>query len=320
MQRKRRGFTLVELLVVITIIGILAGLTLRAAVGILQTGRESATKSTMQKVQRLLDTRLNDFQRRYAGNDATTKERVKATAAWTVAGTMTSNGNPVNANQRLVLARKLLFRQWFPQSDSEVDRDGLFRDFPLGASNPEILYRVLNADQSDFLVQEFGDQDLNGLPCFVDAWGEPIKFYRWPTRLLRLDDDGDGADDQWPTLRYSRSLQISGLTEQRLQQDPNHPLLRDPMDPLGVCATVDNFVNNFHQPRTFWAPLIVSGGADKDIGLRDPSDVLGRLGELSDPWIDRVAWEAAHPGFSAPIRGENLDDNITSMNIRAGGK
>jgi len=300
------------------IISILVGLILQVAVNVIQQGRESATKSTIQKIQKLIDSRLNEFQRRYAGSDPTSIVRIKNSAAWTIAGGMTSGGTPINGNQRLILARKLLFRQWFPQSDSEVDRNGLFRDFAPNASNPEILYRVLFDDH--FLVSEYGDPDGNGLQCFLDAWGQPIRFYRWPTRLFRLDDDGDGQDDQWPTLKYARSLQISGLTEDRLQTDPNHPLLRDPMDPLHLCDTVDNFTDNFHQPRTFWAPLIISSGPDRDFGMRDPSDLLGRLGELTDPWIDPVIWKQQNPDLPVPIRGDNLTDNITSANIRIGGK
>ena len=37
--------------------------------------------------------------------------------------------------------------------------------------------------------------ETNKLPCLVDAWGEPLRFYRWPTRLIRCgEQDFDGDD------------------------------------------------------------------------------------------------------------------------------
>lgn len=40
------------------------------------------------------------------------------------------------------------------------------------------LASVFNAD--DFTNREVQDTDHDGLPEFVDAWGEPLYFYRWP--------------------------------------------------------------------------------------------------------------------------------------------
>lgn len=37
---------------------------------------------------------------------------------------------------------------------------------------------VFNRD--DFTNREVRDTDLDGLPEFVDAWGKPLQFYRWP--------------------------------------------------------------------------------------------------------------------------------------------
>lgn len=35
-------------------------------------------------------------------------------------------------------------------------------------------------DRDDFTDREVRDTDGDGLPEFVDAWGEPLQFYRWP--------------------------------------------------------------------------------------------------------------------------------------------
>lgn len=53
----------------------------------------------------------------------------------------------------------------------------------------EVLYALLVEAQGpfgsifnrdDFTDQEVMDTDGDGLPEFVDAWGEPLQFYRWP--------------------------------------------------------------------------------------------------------------------------------------------
>lgn len=52
--------------------------------------------------------------------------------------------------------------------------------------------------RDDFTEKEVKDTDQDGLPEFVDAWGNPLQFYRWPTlynsdvqRGLRLIPTGD---------------------------------------------------------------------------------------------------------------------------------
>lgn len=57
----------------------------------------------------------------------------------------------------------------------------------------ELLYFMLmhsgtfgasDAGESDFKRSEIADTDGDGFPEFVDAWGNPLRFYRWPTRLI----------------------------------------------------------------------------------------------------------------------------------------
>lgn len=50
------------------------------------------------------------------------------------------------------------------------------------------LGSVFTAD--DFRDNEVRDTDGDGLPEFIDAWGEPIQFYRWPIGFV--DDTGTG--------------------------------------------------------------------------------------------------------------------------------
>ncbi|NQV27587.1 MAG: type II secretion system protein [Rhodopirellula sp.] len=101
-------------------------------------------------------------------------------------------------------------------------------------------YGVAPVGADAFKTQEVADTDNDGLPEFVDGWGQPLRFYRWPTRLFKpfglfgmdsapgtvgVDDDGTGGTDDvsdigWPgtddvvipsQIRFCAGLYMSGL-------------------------------------------------------------------------------------------------------------
>ncbi len=46
-------------------------------------------------------------------------------------------------------------------------------------------YGVAPVGSDEFKTQEVADTDGDGLPEFVDGWGRPLRFYRWPTRMFK---------------------------------------------------------------------------------------------------------------------------------------
>jgi hypothetical protein len=80
------------------------------------------------------------------------------------------------------------------------------------------IFGVPSVGTDAFLTQEVADTDGDGMLEFVDGWGRPLRFYRWPTRLFKpfgllgadqqpgiatIDDDGTGGPDDiqeigWP--------------------------------------------------------------------------------------------------------------------------
>ncbi|MDO5554123.1 MAG: type II secretion system protein [Planctomycetia bacterium] len=65
--------------------------------------------------------------------------------------------------------------------------------------NAELLYLVvMNGDtdaRSIFSEREIGDTNDNGLPEFLDGWGNPIHWFRQPVGLPETDrQDGNGTD------------------------------------------------------------------------------------------------------------------------------
>jgi len=211
----------------------------------------------------------------------------------------------------------------------------------------ELLYFALTAstsygvgavDTDRFTDEEVADTDEDGLPEFVDAWGQPLRFYRWPTRLIDrnppvpftpvLADPADATDVRAiPMIDRDRAgLLFRGLSPPPLPLPngvlPRDLLLTDPDDPVGrlyselerldgtngkpLFAAEFNEAK-YHTPETFHAPLVVSAGADGELGLLEPNDTdaaAGRFGNLAQ--------------FDG--NDDALTDNITNRNRRVGGR
>jgi prepilin-type N-terminal cleavage/methylation domain-containing protein len=96
----------------------------------------------------------------------------------------------------------------------------------------EMLYAILVEGQGplgstfsrdDFTTKEIQDTDGDGLPEFVDAWGEPIQFYRWPIHFTgaTAGAGSTGPATGLPDLQKGFAA-YSNATEPR-QQDPLDP-------------------------------------------------------------------------------------------------
>ena len=85
-----------------------------------------------------------------------------------------------------------------PLFDSEADyvvdptasSEALYRFLTTGES-----YGARDAADTAFTESELADADGDGLREIVDGFGNPLRFYRWPTRLVRPPSDGSGVVD-----------------------------------------------------------------------------------------------------------------------------
>ena len=204
---------------------------------------------------------------------------------------------------------------------------------------------VVDADQ--FTDREIADTDGDGLPEFVDAWGKPLRFYRWPTRLV----DPDAPDPFQPILESidateqreisTTERKVAGLLIKGLPPAPinvagsisREMMFIDPDDPIGLLYSaienrdlldmgieLRNEINEggYHTLDTWHTPLIVSAGPDGNLGLREPNEwnsssgIYGNLAQL------------AGTTTAAPLpTGDVLDDltdNVVNRNMRAGGR
>jgi prepilin-type N-terminal cleavage/methylation domain-containing protein len=120
----------------------------------------------------------------------------------------------------------------------------LARHKPVTARS-EMLYALLVEGQGplgtvfradDFTDKEVKDTDGDGLPEFVDAWGQPLQFYRWP--ILYHSDVQRGQRiltvDQ-VNLQVTFDLPYSSVFETREQ---------DPLDPNQMLVAPAWWLNN----------------------------------------------------------------------------
>lgn len=202
----RRAFTLVELMIVIGVIALMMSLLIGASYKFIVGSREAATATTVTKVNQLLQDRLAGF--RHA--DFTDAAQQFQTS-WNT--TYTNQVNQISAPLADVLVRKIRMKRSFPQNLAEavtgdpVRYSSLSFLYPASANYAPpsgylpkyesgiVLYAMLvngetfgapSVGEDGFSASEIRTStETANLPCLVDAWGEPLRFYRWPTRLIQ---------------------------------------------------------------------------------------------------------------------------------------
>ncbi len=313
---KRDGFTLLELMMVITIIGFLAAMAAAVVTNLVTTAREEATAATILKIHEMLNQRIVAFEKTLKGSYLEKLveqelERLEQVPSPGIYG--------VRPKVAEILVRKRLFKTNFPQRYSETDRIAAEPASDPVTESAELLYFILAeaevfgvspVDSEAFTTSEVTDTDNDGRLEFVDAWGKPLRFYRWPTRLINPD-----ADIATSPARLVADLLIKGLPAEPAAGQGD-ALNRDSDDLLSLLQSetdrIANFADefnedNYHTIDTYHVPLIVSAGPDGQPGLYEP-------------------YESADPNkrgtLAMPISTTDLDaltDNITNRNRRAGG-
>ena len=167
--RPRLGFTLVELLVVLVIIGMLASMVSFAMFRSMQAAREAKTQALISKIHGVIARHWDTFETGQPPSNMTV-------AAW-MADEMPCTENEFN--------QSTLFSNTLGLSVSATDADA------------QCLYQiVLQLADDDLdrinLFSENETRDISdpkdGTPdIFIDAWGQPIHFVRQPTGFTDSD-------------------------------------------------------------------------------------------------------------------------------------
>ena len=170
----------------------------------------------------------------------------------------------------------------FKDPATSFDVDPINPDDPTASAESLYLFLtsgttfgVIDTDGAQFSASELADTDGDGLTEIVDGWGRPLRFYRWPTRLLRPRttgaEDAQDAGGKYPipgpletsggstvtlvdpaTLDGARSMVGGRLPAgtAKFERDPDEPFVGDPFlpypqselqtdsdDPLGNVGT-----------------------------------------------------------------------------------
>jgi prepilin-type N-terminal cleavage/methylation domain-containing protein len=197
-QRGVRGFTLVELLIVLTILTIIATMILFALAGAQEQAKAEKTRSMVAKLDGFLMTRWSKYESRRVPMDFASQQALRG---------------------RQMLQRRLdglreLMRMEFPDTWRDVQApptvlpmrpaasasyERRFRDTrdPTGKASrehraagdykgAECLYMILTTSmageesvRAHFKESEIRDVDQDGFFEFIDGWGNPIMFLRW---------------------------------------------------------------------------------------------------------------------------------------------
>ena len=297
------GFTLVELLVVVSIITVLAGLVLGALNSARQAARVAKTKALIAKIDQVLITRLKLYETRrvpisttrvlqyYAlqsPNDPDLMRKVAEARLFAIRDLIRMEmpdrwSDIINGSLRSLDAAD---PRTYPRPALSVLYKALFdAKKPTGDYGPaECLYLIVNTGSSEdrelFGQGDVGDIDNDGWPEFHDAWGKPIMFLRWAPGFSK-DTGGMGVSD----------IQIADAV--------NH---HDPLDTFPVDQGAYQLI-----------PLIYSGGPDNSGG----KDVKNWDINLDGPYVYKGDPYQVTAGSPLDEQGDGLNhhDNIHNHSI-----
>ncbi len=232
----RPAFTLTELLVVITIIGMLAGMTLGALFSARETARVAKTQATIAKLDvivqakyaELLSRRLPITNRRIPPDamaelklriareiirmempdrltDITYPRKGTDVVATDIDAPLVVEASYVVGNDRLTkmsvsetIRRTALANRFFRQA---IDNTSFLTGPDPNYAPAECLYLFVAADpeaREQFQPNEIGDADGDGMFEFHDAWDRPIMFLRWAPGFISEMQSGDPVKDHDP--------------------------------------------------------------------------------------------------------------------------
>ncbi len=256
----RGAFTLIELVVVIVILAILASLTLSGLNGARQRAKIDKTRSTIRKLHEIVIPIYEGYvERRITPRNASRKAGDNSVGV-SIAGMQVESHRQLMARDLPDLwddawsstpAMAAVLNPRFLAIGNDRVADPRYTQEKLMAyESAECLQMIVvrggySVDAVEqFRSDEIGDVDNDGAPEFLDGWGRPISFIRWPAGFHSV---------------------LQSLTD----KDPP-----DPVDPLGVTKQVDGMTDRA------LIPLIYSGGPNNSLDIDDTSSA-GTYGQIS---------------------------------------
>ena len=225
------------MLITITILAILAGLFLGASNAAMESARKARTKTTISKIHSLLMERWDDYStRRVDINPSIESSLVNAFGSdQTALGEARQDTRLIALRELMKFEMPDRWSDVIGADINSYPRSTPWNSFPSPefiATRPAIskaylrLYTRLNPDSSNgevlvnqgaeclymtvmlftgdgeartlFSQQDIGDVDGDGAPEFLDGWGRPIQFIRWPAGFVQRSELMSGESETEP--------------------------------------------------------------------------------------------------------------------------
>lgn len=311
---RRRGFTLVELLVVCAIVAVLLSMVLFALRGAAEQARIDRTRAQINKINDLLMTRWEGYRQRPlpyripSGTQPQTAAVYRLEVTWElmrmelperIADVRDPN---VKYGLQPALWRSYRSKLVALTGSTPADPTANWTSRYVGA---ECLYLILSTIRDGdstaldfFSPNEIKDLDGDGVPEILDGWGRPLGFFRWAPGFTKSNG-------------MPSSIQTGNAAEQP-----------DPFDPLGIYRNANHFA---------LFPLVYSAGPDGRFetdtdgneyvwgyGL-EPGNVQyagDAMTPQKDPWATMATGPVGGPCDAALMPDEfskkTWEDNITN--------
>jgi prepilin-type N-terminal cleavage/methylation domain-containing protein len=311
----RPGFTLVELMVTIVIIAILASLSL-AGLGVTRgRAKADATRSTIRKLNEIIIPHYESYMRRRVRPVGADKRAIAlnrltalrelltfempdnwADVASTSAATATVSGAAIPAASRTATVRAYgaYYVGLNTPAGARLETKAGNAVFTTSNGAAECLHMIVARGGFEpdileaFRSDEIGDSDGDGVPEFIDGWGQPIAFLRWAPGFTP----------------YS-------LVQNAAETVPGNGVAAnpDPFDPFRVDAA---YTLGTPMPAYALVPLIVSAGPDTTLGLQMASGWSSLL-----PLSTVVQSAGSTVGAATGINSTEHVDNISNHTFAA---
>jgi len=179
----RPAFTLIELLVTLTIITMVAGLSLAGLASSRQRAKIDKTKSTIRKLHEIVMPQYESYlTRRVAGSNAAARlsalrllmvqEMPDQWAEVYAVGSLPTNAGAPPRRYADYMSSLASGPKWTANKVAYQGAECLAMLITRGGFAPDAVELFRN--------DEMGDIDGDGAPEFWDGWGNPIGFIRWP--------------------------------------------------------------------------------------------------------------------------------------------
>jgi prepilin-type N-terminal cleavage/methylation domain-containing protein len=300
----RRGFTLIELMVVMGIMAVLSAM-IAVAVGNAQDAAKIAhTRAVIARIHTLLMDRWESYRWR--------RLPIQITPGSTPAQAAQLRCNAVRELMRMELPDRWTditdapVVQGMPQTATWTAYNAAYASYVAAYPNnnppnptyqgADCLYMIvtMGLEENDVL-ENFAQTDIGtdpnnpGMPCFIDAWGNPIQFLRWAPGFTSPLQPGTVVNGQWVIA----------------------PTDRDQTDPTGYYGSPPQNGAPVNAQSTFALyPLIYSGGPENDNDIVTGGSALrySQTNPPNNPFVNVGTASAAgtDPGPVDEIHNQNI--------------